>query len=140
VAGAAAEPVAAADLFTPPWPLQAPRPPLEELPSLQVTMLGALPVMAVPAAGAAAGAVAGAAAGAGVLLLVVVAGTDLFTPPWPLQAPRPPLEALPSLQVTVVVEASCARTRGAVNSAAASAIPRARDREFVTFICSSPCE
>jgi hypothetical protein len=125
-------------LFTPPWPLQAPRPPLEELPSVQVTMLGALPVMAVPAAGAVVA--AGAAAAAGVLLLVVEAGTDLFTPPWPLQAPRPPLEELPSLQVTVVVEASCARTSGAVNSAAASARPKARDREFFTFICSSPCE
>jgi hypothetical protein len=52
---------------------------LEELPSLQVTVLGALPDMAVPAAGAVVA--AGAAAGAGVLLLVVEAGTDLFTPP-----------------------------------------------------------
>ena len=51
------------------------------------------------AAGAAAAAAAGAAAGA-----ALPEDADLFTPPCPLQAPRPPFEVEPSLQVTVVPE------------------------------------
>jgi hypothetical protein len=51
-----------------------------------------LPVEAALAAGAAADAAAGA---------LVPLEADLFTPPWPLQAPRPPCgEVVPSLQVT----------------------------------------
>ena len=84
-AGAAAGAAALlADLLMPPCPLQAPRPPCGEVvPSLQVT--GPLPEDEaededVVAAGAAA---AGAAEPAPV-------EADLFTPPCPLQAPRPP--------------------------------------------------
>jgi hypothetical protein len=102
-AGAGALAGAAPLLLMPPWPLQAPRPPFGEVvPSLQGT--GPVPVLAVAGAAAAA-----AAAGAG-----AVTGTAplLFTPPCPLQAPRPAFgEVVPSLHGTgpvllAVVEAA----------------------------------
>jgi hypothetical protein len=127
---------AAADLLTPPWPLHAPRPPLELEPSLHVTL--AVPLEELLAAGA--GPAAGGAA-AVVLPLVVLGAVlaDLLTPPWPLHAPRPPLELEPSLQVTWV--ASCAETMtGIASSAAASSAPDAKTLMFATFICSSPRE
>jgi len=68
------------------------------VPSLQVT--GPLPDPDEDAAAVAAGA---AAAGAAALPAPpeLAAAADLFTPPWPEQAPRPPCgEVLPSLQVT----------------------------------------
>jgi len=84
---------AEADLLMPPWPLQAPRPPREVVPSLQITspprLEVPLPEDALVSAGAAA---AGAA---------VPADADLLTPPCPLQAPRPAREVVPSLQITV---------------------------------------
>jgi hypothetical protein len=81
-------------LFTPPWPLQAPRPPWDELPSLHVTVLALLLVLA----GAAAGAVL--AAGADGALVAGLGEAALLMPPCPLQAPRPPLDIEPSLQTT----------------------------------------
>jgi hypothetical protein len=97
-AGAAPAGVALAALFTPPWPLQAPRPLLEDIvPSLQTVAAPAVE-LAAAAAGAAAGvdAAAGAADPAGVALAA------LFTPPWPLHAPRPLLaEVVPSLQTVL---------------------------------------
>ena len=100
-AGAAAAAVAAveADLFTPPWPEQAPRPECEVLPSLQVTV----PPLE---AGADAGAGAVGAAGAALPEELEPAEADLLTPPCPEQAPRPEcVDVVPSLHVTVVVEA-----------------------------------
>jgi hypothetical protein len=112
-----------ADLLTPPCPLHAPRPPLDEVPSLQVTVVALLVLVLVLAAAAGAAVVA---AGAGALLpeVVLVAGADLLTPPCPLQAPRPPLDEVPSLQVTVgvVLEVSCAeQTTLPASTVAASA-------------------
>jgi hypothetical protein len=97
-AGAAAAVVPEADLFTPPWPEQAPRPLcVEVVPSLQI-VTGPPPDPDEDAAAVAAGAgAAGAAA-----LPALPAEADLFTPPWPEQAPRPLcVEVVPSLQVTV---------------------------------------
>jgi hypothetical protein len=105
VAAGAAAAVAAgavAVLLTPPWPLQAPLPPLGEVvPSLQVTgpLLEEVDVAAAGAAGAAASVADWAACSP-------ATAAALFTPPWPLHAPRPPCELVPSLQVTVVVLAS----------------------------------
>jgi len=142
VAGAAEAAVAAAagalaaavpaDLFTPPWPLQAPRPPLEVVPSLQVTVVPEPEVDPV-----AAGALAAAGASAGVAL---PDEADLFTPPWPLQAPRPPLEVVPSLQVTVVPElvAWAIETIGAPIRASAPTAPQIKPESFATFMWSTP--
>jgi hypothetical protein len=104
--------VAPADLLMPPWPLQAPRPPLEDVPSLQVTMV--VPLVLVAAAVGAAAAAAGAAAGA------AAPPADLLMPPWPLQAPRPPLEDVPSLQVTMA-DPPLALLAAAVEAAAGAA-------------------
>jgi hypothetical protein len=96
--------------------------------------------VALPAGAAAAGAVVDApVAGA---LLVVLVEADLLMPPCPLQAPRPPCgEVVPSLQVTGVLDVSCAKeTTGAASSAAASIAPQTRPLEFVSFICSAPRE
>jgi hypothetical protein len=132
-AGAAADALAAAvpaDLFTPPWPLQAPRPPLEVVPSLQVTVPPELLEVA-------AGALAAAGASAGVAL---PDEADLFTPPWPLQAPRPPLEVVPSLQVTVVpaLVACAIDTTGAPIRATEAAAPQIKAQSFATFMWSTP--
>jgi len=81
---------AVADLLTPPWPRQAPRPPCAAVvPSLQMTGPPALEELLpeVPEA---------AAAGASVLAELeelpelAPAEAALLTPPWPRQAPRPP--------------------------------------------------
>jgi hypothetical protein len=99
VAGAAAVPLAEPEaerlLFTPPCPLQAPRPVLVDVvPSLQVTVVAGEvleaplvePLVLDP-----------------VLLAAAPALLLLSTPPCPLQAPRPLLaDVVPSLQVTPV--------------------------------------
>jgi hypothetical protein len=57
------------------------------------------------------------------------AEADLFTPPCPLQAPRPPCgEVVPSLQVTgALVEVLCAPAMpGAVSAALANTAPHIR--------------
>ena len=67
-----------------------------------------------------------AAAGAVLVPELVLAGTDLLTPPCPLQAPRPPLEEEPSLQVTVVVAVSWAEeTALTASSVAPTTAPHA---------------
>lgn len=137
-AAGAAEPASAeADLFTPPWPLQAPRPLCEEVvPSLHVT--APLPLLAdaepdddEPAAGA--------AVDSALLPEVAPAEADLLMPPCPLQAPRPPCgEVVPSLHTTGL-EVLCANEgAGAANSTTANATLPARPMSFVRFICSSP--
>jgi hypothetical protein len=133
-AGAAAAAVPA-DLFTPPWPLQAPRPPFDVVPSLQVTVVPELDV--VPEALDAAGALAAAGASAGAAL---PEEADLFTPPCPLQAPRPPFDVVPSLQVTVVaVPVDCAIViAGALIRASDAAAPQINPQSFATFMCSTP--
>src|SRR5262249_26896124 len=83
--GGGAEVVSPA-LAMPPWPRQAPRPPFEVEPSLQVT------VVAAPSASGALSAV-----------------PALAMPPCPRQAPRPPFEVEPSLQVTVLADPSDSR-------------------------------
>jgi hypothetical protein len=146
VAGAAAAAVLPLDaaLFTPPCPLQAPRPPWGEVvPSLQTTgppLPEDEPLVAAgaaPAAGAAGAAVAGAAAAA-----VLPLEAALFTPPCPLQAPRPPCgEVVPSLHVTGPLDASCAdKNPGAASSAAVSNTVRMSPSSlvFARFMCSSP--
>jgi FAD:protein FMN transferase len=136
-----------ADLSMPPCPRQAPRPPLAELvPSLQVT--GPLDepddeeeVDEEPEV--AAGAAAGAAALPEAAVLPEVLA-DLSMPPWPRQAPRPPLaEVVPSLQVTglllsLVVCAS--DSPGAAMSAAANTAPHIKPLNLAIFICRSPPE
>jgi hypothetical protein len=123
---------APADLFTPPWPLQAPRPPLDEVPSLQVTVP---PPLLVPA-GAAADAAAGAAAGAAV---VAAPEADLLMPPCPLQAPRPPCgEVLPSLQVTGPAVSCAEAMTGSASSVAASTAPHIEALQVITFMAGSP--
>ena len=94
-AGAAPPLEALAVFLIPPWPLQAPRPPWGEVvPSLQTTG----PPLVEDEADAAAGAVAAAGAAAGAVPPLEAA---LFTPPCPLQAPRPEcVEVVPSLQTT----------------------------------------
>ena len=128
-AGAAAAPLAAS-LLTPPWPLQAPRPPLDVVPSMQVTVEPLLLELVL----------AGAAAleEPEELVLLMLVPADLLTPPWPLQAPRPPLDVLPSLQVTVVLVSWAAQIAGAANSAPANRAPSVRSLMFFTFICSAP--
>jgi hypothetical protein len=110
-AGAAVVEAAAGLLFdafcTPPCPLQAPRPvAVEVVPSLQV--------LGVPEdAGAAAGAAGADAAGAAGVGAVSAA---FWTPPWPLQAPRPvAVEVVPSLQV-VGAEVESAAQAGSDNA------------------------
>ncbi|HEX4387860.1 MAG TPA: hypothetical protein VH109_04485, partial [Steroidobacteraceae bacterium] len=126
-AGAAAAPLAPepADLLTPPCPLQAPRPPLDELPSLQVTLEPLL--LELVLAGA-------AALEEPEALVLVVLVADLLTPPCPLQAPRPPLDVLPSLQVTVALVSWAAQIAGAANSVPANKTPSVRPLMFFTFI------
>jgi hypothetical protein len=125
-AGAAVE--APADLLMPPWPLQAPRPPLDEVPSLQVTVLVLLLVLA------------GAAAGAGAAV-VAVPEADLLMPPCPLQAPRPPCgEVLPSLQVTGAPVSCAEAMTGSASSVAASTAPQIEALEVITFMAGSPCK
>src|SRR5262249_36868523 len=80
-------------LAMPPCPRQAPRPPFEVAPSLQVTVL-ADPSDSRPVVGA---------------LVAEPAVADLSTPPCPRQAPRPPAALVPSLQVTVAPVAARAR-------------------------------
>ena len=78
-AAAGAVPPLEAALFTPPWPLQAPRPPWGEVvPSLQTT---APPPLEGAELAAAAGAAAGADAAAGALLVLLPAEADLLIPP-----------------------------------------------------------
>jgi len=141
-AAAGAEPPAEAALFTPPWPLQAPRPPCGEVvPSLHTTGPPPLEDEELAADGAAAGAAAGAAGGAAAAP-AELAEADLLMPPWPLQAPRPPCgEVLPSLHTTGVLEASCAdKSAGAASIAAARhAVTVSASSAFLTtFMCSSP--
>jgi hypothetical protein len=131
-AGAAVEPPA--DLLMPPWPLQAPRPPLDEVPSVQVTVPPLLLVLAGAAAGAGAGAGAGAAA-------VAAPEADLLMPPCPLQAPRPPCgEVLPSLQVTGLPVSCAEAMRGSASTVAASTAPHIEALEVITFMAGSPCK
>jgi hypothetical protein len=103
-AGAAAGAVAPvpADLLTPPWPLQAPRPlRAEVVPSLQVTPLD--PELEDAAALEAVVEELGVLAGAAAVVPpwpAAFAVAVLSTPPCPLQAPRPAWDAvLPSLQI-----------------------------------------
>lgn len=133
VAGAAAAVAAGADLLMPPWPLQAPLPPCGEVePSLQVTA----PLLEMELEVAAAGAIVADGAACW-----PATAADLFTPPWPLQAPRPLWELDPSLHVTVVMLASWAlESAGAASSAAPSTVPYTRVWNFVTFIGSAPSE
>jgi hypothetical protein len=109
--------VALAVLSTPPWPLQAPWPPLLVVPSLQMT--------------SAAAGLAGAAALEAVASLLVDFDFELVvafsagcaaafeallsTPPWPLQAPFPPWLVVPSLHVTSAASWACTR-RGPRNA------------------------
>jgi len=81
---------AAPPAATPPWCEQAPLPPFDSEPSLHFT----IGVDAGADEGAGAGLVAGALLGAGAL-------APAATPPWCEQAPLPPLDVVPSLQVTV---------------------------------------
>jgi hypothetical protein len=99
----------AAFFSTPPWPLHAPLPALDVVPSLHVTVssapdeAGADEVDADPDD----------------FVLAWVAA--LSTPPWPLHAPEPPFEVEPSLQMTVL-GASAAKVRaGTAKRSAASA-------------------
>jgi len=107
-AGAAVVEAAAGLLFdafcTPPCPLQAPRP-------VAVEVVPSLHVLGVPeAAGAAAGAAGAAAAGAGAVV------EAFWTPPCPLQAPRPvAVEVVPSVQV-VGAEVESAAQAGSDNA------------------------
>jgi hypothetical protein len=103
---------------------------VEVVPSLQTT--APLPLDGEElAAGAAAGAEAGVGALPAPALLLVEA--DLFTPPCPLHAPRPPCgEVVPSLHTTGPVEVLCAEEiAGAVSSAAASRTLMAVSLDFI---------
>lgn len=132
-AGTAVAVAAGADLLMPPWPLQAPLPPCGEVePSLQVTA----PLLEMELEVAAAGAIVADGAACW-----PATAADLFTPPWPLQAPRPLWELDPSLQVTVAMLASWAlESAGAASSAAPSTVAYTRVWNFVTFIGSAPSE
>ena len=89
------------------------------MPSLQTT--GPLPLEGEELAAAGVAAPALAAEGA-LAELPLAAEADLFTPPWPLQAPRPPWgEVVPSLQTTGPLDVPCAdETIGTASSAAAN--------------------
>jgi hypothetical protein len=144
----------AADLFTPPCPLQAPRPLwVEVVPSLQVTV-AAPPELDEPEAlelELAAGAALAPLDPLELLELLLpleplaaAAVAFLSIPPWPLQAPRPPCgDVVPSLQVTgllaVLLLLSCARLNpGAVSHAAVSSAPPSKPLSFMEFIDVSP--
>ena len=87
------------------------------MPSLQTTG----PPLAEDEAAAVAGAAAAAGAAAGAVPPLEAA---LFTPPWPLQAPRPPWgEVVPSLQTTVPpLEGAELAAAGAAAGAAAALV------------------
>jgi hypothetical protein len=108
---------------------------LEVVPSLQVTVVPEL--LELDELEAAAGALAAAGASAGVAL---PDEADLLTPPWPLHAPRPPFEVVPSLQVTVVPElVACAiAPTGAPSRAIEAAAPQMKPQSFATFMWNTP--
>ena len=85
------------------------------MPSLQTTG----PPLAEDEAAAVAGAAAAAGAAAGAVPPLEAA---LFTPPWPLQAPRPPWgEVVPSLQTTAPLPLEGAELAAAGAAAGAAA-------------------
>ncbi len=144
-AGGAALPAlpAEADLFTPPWPEQAPRPLcVEVVPSLQVTVAEPDAAEDAELAAPAAGAAAAGAASEPEADVLAPADADLSIPPWPEQAPRPPWgEVVPSLQVTVplvALEVCAEEITGPASSAAANIAPHIKPLNFAIFICSSP--
>jgi hypothetical protein len=99
----------AAFFSTPPWPLHAPLPALDVVPSLHVTVSSAPD---------------GAGAGEADVdpddfVLAWVAA--LSTPPCPLHAPEPPFEVDPSLQMTVVGAPAARARAGTAKRSAASA-------------------
>jgi hypothetical protein len=83
---------------------------LEVAPSLQVTVAAASPEAA-----------AGAVVAAVVAGALAAAPADLFMPPCPLQAPWPPFEVVPSLQVTSPAPALEPEVIAPVEAAAAGA-------------------
>jgi len=129
---------AEADLLTPPWPRQAPRPPCAAVvPSLQTTgplaLEEFLPEDPAP--------VAAGASELAELVELAPAEADLLTPPWPRQAPRPPCAAVvPSLQTTgLLVLVLCAvETAGAASSALANTALRTKSLSLTRFMCRSP--
>jgi hypothetical protein len=88
---------------TPPWPLHAPLPALEVVPSLQVTVCAAVEE-GVDDADFSAAWVA-----------------FLSTPPWPLHAPLPALEVVPSLQTTFAGASAALVRAGTAKRSAANA-------------------
>ena len=99
----------AAFFSTPPWPLHAPLPALDVVPSLHVT---------VSSAPDEAGADEADPDPDDFVLAWVAA---LSTPPCPLHAPEPPLEVDPSLQMTVVGAPAAKARAGTAKRSAASA-------------------
>ena len=109
VAGVAGVADFAAFFSTPPWPLHAPLPALDVVPSLHVT---------VSSAPDEAGADEADPDPDDFVLAWVAA---LSTPPCPLHAPEPPFEVDPSLQMTVVGAPAARARAGTAKRSAASA-------------------
>jgi len=125
---------AAAPAFTPPWPEQAPRPPFDIEPSVQVTIAALVAALA-GAAAAGAGAAAAVAAAAVLLAFGAFAALVAFaTPPCPEHAPRPDVAlVVPSLHVVAVACALAAPALSADAIAIAAAIANEREMSRIAI-------